>query len=206
VKILDTPVADVYRLVPTLQSDSRGHFFEAYRHDLLEEVLGRSFVPRQCNYSSSRLGTLRGVHGVSLPLGQAKLVSCVRGRILDVVVDIRVGSPSYGKFTAFELSASEGASVFIAEGLGHAFMALTDDVCVSYLCSTEHVPGTQVHVDATDVELRIPWPTVDRLYRSPRDVAAPSLAEAQAAGLLASYAECRALYARTAAKGGVDEI
>lgn len=151
-------------------------------------------MPMQSNYSVSRRGTLRGLHGVVMPPGQAKIVSCVRGEVLDVVVDIRPGSPAYLQHTVNRLSASNGKAVFAAEGLGHAFLALTDDACVNYLCSTVFVPGTQLDLDALDPELGLPWKERSgfadgELLRSPKDRDAPTVAEAGRAGLLASYEE-----------------
>ncbi|MDO0926657.1 dTDP-4-dehydrorhamnose 3,5-epimerase [Streptomyces sp. TG1A-8] len=201
-----TSVPHAYLLVPKVIEDERGCFYEAFRHDVLGEAIGRPMVPVQSNYSVSRRGTLRGLHGVLLPPGQAKVVTCVRGEVLDVVVDIRPGSPAYLRHTAHRLSAANGRAVFAAEGLGHAFLALTDDACVNYLCSTTFVPGTQLDLDALDPELGLPWREESRaggfeLLRSPKDRDAPTVAEARRAGLLASYEECVEHYATLAARG-----
>ncbi|WP_399930763.1 dTDP-4-dehydrorhamnose 3,5-epimerase family protein [Streptomyces kanamyceticus] len=195
-----TSVPHAYTLVPKVIEDERGCFFEAFRHDVLAEAIGRPMLPLQSNYSVSRYGTLRGVHGVATPAGQAKVVSCVRGEVLDVVIDIRPGSPAYLRHTATRLSAANGVAVFVAEGLGHAFLALTDDACVNYLCSTTFAPGTQLDLDALDPALDLPWTRESglahsELLRSQKDRNAPTVAEAERAALLTSYEECLAHYA-----------
>ena len=189
-------VPDAYRIVPRKLRDERGCFFEAYRHDVLRELTGHAFTPRQVNYSVSRRGTLRGIHGVSIPPGQAKYVSCVRGAVLDIVVDIRPGSPSFGVHAVNRLDAETGVSVYVAEGLGHGFVALTDDACVSYLCSTEYVPGTAFEVDPLDPALALPWALAGPPLMSEKDAGAPRVAAAERLGRLASYAECTAYYER----------
>ncbi|MFD5551755.1 dTDP-4-dehydrorhamnose 3,5-epimerase family protein [Streptomyces goshikiensis] len=193
-----TAVPDAYRITPRLLTDDRGSFHEAFRSDALERDTGHVFTAAQYNHSSSRRGTLRGMHSVLLPPGQAKYVSCVRGSVLDVVADLRLGSPTFGAYTSTVLEAHGGTGVFVAEGLAHGFVALTDDACVSYLCSTAYVPGTQVDVFPLDPALGLPWHlglTGEPLL-SPKDAAAPSLARAADLGLLATYDECRAHYAR----------
>jgi NDP-hexose 3,5-(Or5-) epimerase len=206
-KIHPTSVPHAHLLVPETIEDERGCFFEAYRADLLSEVLGRPMPMVQSNYSVSRRGTLRGLHGTTLPPGQAKVVSCVRGEVLDVVVDIRPGSPTYLRHVAHRLSAENGLSVFAAEGLGHAFLALTDGACVNYLCNTVFVPGTQLDLDALDPALGLPWadralPDTSRLLRSPKDDRAPTVAEVERAGLLTSYEDCLAHYAAAVSAPG----
>ena len=116
-------------------------------------------------------------------------------RILDVVVDIRVGSPTFGQSNAVELDADERNALYIAEGLGHAFCALTDTVTVGYLCSEPYAPTREFGVHPLDPALALPWPTGARPLLSPKDDAAPTLAEAQAQGLLPTYADCTAFIA-----------
>ncbi len=201
-EIHPTALPHVHVLVPKAIEDERGSFFEAFRADQLAEAAGRPVPAVQSNYSVSRRGTLRGLHGTTMPPGQAKVVTCVRGEVLDIVVDIRPGSPSYLQYSANHLSAANGVSVFAAEGLGHAFLALTDDACVNYLCSTTFVPGTQLDLDVLDPELGLPWAQeaekiglgVDELLRSPKDAAAPTIAQALREGLLTSYEDCLAHY------------
>ncbi|MDC0772607.1 dTDP-4-dehydrorhamnose 3,5-epimerase family protein [Streptomyces sp. HD] len=197
-EIGETKIADCYRCRPRRLHDERGYFFESYRHDLLAEETGHVFTPAQVNYSASRRHTLRGIHGVTIPPGQAKFVTCVRGALLDIVVDLRLGSPTFGVYDTTVLDAHEGTAVYVAEGLAHGFVALSDDSCVSYLCSTEFVPGTQFEIQPFDPDLALPWDlgldgAPPRL--SGKDAGAPTLAEAADRGLLATYEACRALYA-----------
>lgn len=187
-------VPDSFLFSPTKLTDSRGHFYESYRKDALADVVGHGFTVAQANFSVSSRGVLRGVHGVTLPPGQAKIVTCHRGAILDVVVDTRIGSPTFGGHAANVLTAESGEFVYVAEGLGHAFLALTDDTCVGYLCSTRYVPGTQVDINPLDPDLGLDWSMAGQPELSEKDASAPSLAVAAKAGLLATYQDCVALY------------
>jgi NDP-hexose 3,5-(Or5-) epimerase len=147
-------VPDSFLFSPTKLTDGRGCFYESYREDALADAVGHGFTVVQTNFSVSSRGVLRGVHGVLLPPGQAKIVTCHRGAILDVVVDTRIGSPTFGAHDTNVLEATSGDFVYISEGLGHAFLALTDDTCVGYLCSTRNVPGTQVDINPRDPRTR----------------------------------------------------
>ncbi len=158
----------------------------------------------QANCSVSGRGVIRGIHFADVPPGQAKYVTCVHGAILDVVVDLRVGSPGYGRWSAVQLDDQNRRAVFIAEGLGHAFMALSDRATALYLCSTPYAPGREHGVHPLDPDLGIAWPAGRQAILSDKDAAAPSLDEAHAAGLLPSYRDCLALAAslRDAAGAG----
>src|SRR5207302_7013986 len=127
VDISPLEIADAYLCTPRAYGDDRGSFLEWFRGDELARVTGRAFVPVQANHSVSRLGSLRGIHFADVPPGQAKYVYCVRGSVLDIAVDLRVGSPSYGKHAAVALDDRDHRAVFLSEGLGHAFLALTDE-------------------------------------------------------------------------------
>ncbi|GGX37440.1 dTDP-4-dehydrorhamnose 3,5-epimerase [Streptomyces malachitofuscus] len=187
-------VPDAYHITPHQLRDERGSFYESFRHDRLAEELGRPVPVAQVNYSVSRRSTLRGLHGTLLPPGQAKVVCVVRGAVLDIVVDLRVGSPTWGVHEANWLSAESGDTLFVAEGLVHGFLALTDDTCVSYLCSTEFVPGTQVDIDPFDPGLDLPWRLSEAPLMSRKDASAMSVAEARDTGVLARYEDCLAHY------------
>lgn len=197
-RIEELPVCDAYLVIPEKLPDERGCFYEALRPDRLFAATGHRMPVRQGNYSVSRRGTLRGIHGVATPDGQAKYVTCVRGEVLDIVVDLRPGSPTYLAHTANTLSAESGVAVYIAEGLGHAFLARAEGSCMSYLCSTAYVPDTPFEIDPFDPELALPWPLDGPPVMSEKDRTAPNVAEARAAGLLTEYVACRALYARQA--------
>jgi dTDP-4-dehydrorhamnose 3,5-epimerase len=187
---------------PQVHSDDRGSFAEAFRGAEFAADLGYRLDVAQVNCSVSRRGVIRGVHYADVPPGQAKYVTCVAGAILDVVVDLRAGSPSFGKWEAVQLDAGTRRAVFLAEGLGHAFMALTDDATALYLCSTPYAPGREHGVDPRDPAIGIAWPLDTKPVLSEKDAAAPTLDEALRAGLLPSYQECTA-YAETlrAARG-----
>ncbi|MFP8960077.1 dTDP-4-dehydrorhamnose 3,5-epimerase family protein [Streptomyces nanhaiensis] len=186
-RITETALPGVYTVTPDRLRDRRGDFYEAMRAGEFEKALGHPFVPRQINYSVSRRNTLRGVHGVTVPPGQAKYVTCVRGALRDVAVDLRVGSPAFGEHVVNELDAESGRAVYVPEGVGHGFLALTDDTCICYVLSSEHVPGTQVDVNPLDPDLAIPWGFTEHPLMSEKDARAPTLAEAMAAGLLATW-------------------
>ena len=119
-------------------------------------------------------------------------MTCVTGAIMDVVVDVRVGSPTFSQSAALRLDDQTHQAVFLGEGLGHAFMALTDQATVLYLCSTQYVPGREHGVHPLDPELGIDWPADLAPVLSAKDAAAPSVAKARAAGLLPDYADCLA--------------
>ncbi|MDL4815425.1 dTDP-4-dehydrorhamnose 3,5-epimerase family protein [Actinomadura opuntiae] len=189
-------IPDAFRIEPEHHRDERGGLHEAYRDDALREVLGRPFVIRQVNYSVSVRGTLRGLHATVTPPGEAKLVTCVRGAILDVALDVRRGSPAFGVFEVTRMDEASGTSVYLGEGLAHGFLALTDEARVSYLCSTEYAPGRMIDVQALDPELGIPWGLTGPPLRSAKDAAAPTLGQVAAAGRLPDYRTCRALHER----------
>lgn len=195
-------VPDAYRVTPKRHSDNRGHFHESFRNQALSTVIGHPFNVAQVNCSVSQRNTLRGLHSTVLQPGTAKYVTCARGAILDVVVDLRVGSPTFGSFDVTELSADDDTAVYMADGLGHAFLALTDDTCVYYLCSEAYVPGTMIEVNPLDPELALPWKLTGEPVMSAKDLAAPSLAEAAASGVLPTYEECLARYAKLRGTNG----
>lgn len=177
---------------PKLFPDSRGSFHEWFKETEFVEATGHPLRLAQANCSVSRRGTLRGVHYADVPPGQAKYVKCARGAILDVIVDIRVGSPTYKRWEAVRLDDVDHHSVYMAEGLGHAFLALTDDATVVYLSSAGYSPKHERGVNPLDPELAIDWPAGISPLLSDKDAAAPSLAEAAAQGLLPAYADCLA--------------
>ncbi|MEV4381652.1 dTDP-4-dehydrorhamnose 3,5-epimerase family protein [Streptosporangium sp. NPDC049644] len=193
--ITELSVPNAYRLTPERHHDRRGYFMEAFRAETISEAIGYPFVVGQVNYSLSRRNTLRGIHGTLLPPGQAKLVTCVRGAVLDVVVDLRVGSPTYGKYEMTRQDEDSGIAVYLADGLGHAFLALTDDACMNYVCSAAYIPGTMLEIDPLDPEIGIPWGLTEPPIMSEKDAGALTLAEAESKGLLSTYEECLAHYA-----------
>lgn len=188
--IAETELPGVLRVRPDRKTDARGCFFESLRSEEISTAVGHRFTVAQINYSVSSRGTLRGLHGVALDPGQAKYVSCVRGALQDIVVDLRLGSPTFGRYTTSLLDARDGAAVYVSEGLFHGFLALTDDTCISYVCSTAYVPGTQIDVNPLDPELDLPWRFDGRPLLSDKDAGAPGVAEAARTGLLPRYEDC----------------
>lgn len=179
---------------PTVYGDDRGSFHEWFRGGGFEAATGRALPVAQANRSVSRRGVVRGIHFSDVPPGQAKYVTCVRGAVLDVVVDLRTGSPTFGTWEAVRLDDRTHRTVFLAEGLGHGFAALTDEATVVYLCSTGYAPEREHGVHPLDPDLGIAWPgEAGEPVLSEKDRRAPSLGEARAQGLLPSYASCTGL-------------
>jgi dTDP-4-dehydrorhamnose 3,5-epimerase len=180
---------------PRVHHDDRGAFLEEFRGGEFADDLGYRLELGQVNCSISRRGVLRGVHYADVPPGQAKYVTCVRGAVLDVVVDVREGSPDFGKWEAVRLDEESRRAIFLAEGLGHGFLALTDDATVIYLCSTPYVPGREHGINPLDPAIGIAWPLEeldDGPILSDKDAAAPTLEEVLLAGELPRYEDCLA--------------
>lgn len=192
--ITQTAVPDAYRIQPEPIPDQRGRFYEALRHESLRAATGHAFEVRQVNSTVSHRNVLRGIHGTTLPPGQGKIVTCVRGAALTMVVDIRVGSPTFGHHEVIRQDPHTATAVYLPDGMGLAYVALADDTCMNYLCTQEYVHGTIIDVDALDPALDLPWNLSGPPIRSARDAAAPSLAEAAAAGLLPTYEDCLRAY------------
>ncbi|RLK53965.1 dTDP-4-dehydrorhamnose 3,5-epimerase family protein [Actinokineospora cianjurensis] len=186
-KVVETALPGVFRVRPDVIVDERGGFFESLRTSEFERITGAVFAPRQINYSVSRRNTVRGIHSVSIPPGQAKYVTCVRGALRDFAVDLRIGSPTFGDHVVTLLDPASSWGVYIPEGVGHGFVTLADDTCICYALSTEHVPGTQIDINPFDSELALPWGCVEPPLISAKDARAPSLADARSAGVLAEW-------------------
>ncbi|MFI8099571.1 dTDP-4-dehydrorhamnose 3,5-epimerase family protein [Streptomyces sp. NPDC086023] len=182
-------VSGCWEIGPDQHTDVRGAFLEWFRPDLLAEVVGHTMTVAQANVSVSAKGVVRGIHFSVVPPGQAKYVTCVRGAVLDVVVDLRVGSPGFGRWEAVRLDDVDRTALYIPAGLGHGFCALTDDATLCYLSSETYAPHLEHAIDPLDTSLAIDWPT-ERPVLSERDLAAPSLAAARASGILPDYAAC----------------
>jgi dTDP-4-dehydrorhamnose 3,5-epimerase len=195
VKVRELSVPDAYEVSTDVFPDDRGLFLNPFRADVLAEAVGHPLFVAQTNHSASRAGVVRGVHFALLPPGQAKYVYCPRGAALDVVVDIRTGSPTYGRHDAVRLDDRDFRAIYLAEGLGHAVIALEDDTVVSYLCSTGYDPAREKGISPVDPALDLPVPAGVTPLLSPKDTAAPTLAEAAEQGLLPTYEECQAFYA-----------
>jgi dTDP-4-dehydrorhamnose 3,5-epimerase len=173
-RVTPTELEGVLIVEPDLFRDERGFFLETYRQDRYAEH-GIDAVFVQDNHSQSRQGVLRGIHYQDLSAPQAKLVRCSRGAILDVAVDLRAGSPTFGRYVAVELSNENARQLFVPVGFGHAFLTLSDVAEVQYKCTGYYAPGAEGAVRWDDPEVGIPWP-VARPVISARDGVAPSLA------------------------------
>jgi dTDP-4-dehydrorhamnose 3,5-epimerase len=193
IRALAVPDSYVVDLVP--HGDARGRFTEWYRADVLAGAVGHPLALAQANHSVSARGVLRGVHFALVPPGQAKYVYCPSGRLLDVVVDIRVGSPTFGVHDSVVLDSERPRAVYLAEGLGHAFVSLADHTSVTYLVSTGYTPDREFGIDPMDPELDLPWPADMAFELSAKDRAAPTLGEAVHQGLLPTMEQCAARYA-----------
>jgi NDP-hexose 3,5-(Or5-) epimerase len=185
----ETAIAGVFVVTPKRIEDERGAFYESLRIDRLGALIGRPFVPHQVAYSVSRRNTLRGIHTMTAPPGQAKYVTCVRGALRDFAVDLRVGSPTFGRHVATLLEPASACAVYIPEGVGHGFLALTDDTCICYVQSSVYIPGTQVDINPLDPYLELPWELPETPLMSEKDTNAPGVLEVLAAGLLAGWHE-----------------
>lgn len=194
-KVRELTIPDAYEISTDVFGDDRGLFVNPFRGDVLADAIGHPMQVVQTNHSASRRGAVRGVHFALLPPGQAKYVYVPRGAVLDIVVDIRVGSPTFGRHEAVRLDDRDFRAVYLSEGLGHCAVALEEDTVLSYLCSTPYVPAREKGINPLDPALGLPIPADLTPLLSEKDTAAPTLAEAAELGLLPSYEDCRAFYA-----------
>jgi 5-epimerase len=196
VKVRELSIPDAYEISTDVFPDDRGLFVNPFRADQLTEAIGREFRVVQTNHSASRRGAVRGLHFALLPPSQAKYVYVPRGAVLDILVDLRLGSPTFGRHEAIRLDDRDLTAVFVSEGLGHCAVALEEDTVLSYLCSTPYDPAREKGINPLDPALGLPIPTEITPLLSPKDTAAPSLAEAESLGLLPTYDACQAFYQR----------
>ncbi|MGO4536393.1 dTDP-4-dehydrorhamnose 3,5-epimerase family protein [Leifsonia sp. 2MCAF36] len=195
-QIRELAVPDAYEITPKQHADDRGVFLEWYRFDRLEEAVGHSLDLRQGNTSVSRRGSVRGIHFADVPPSQAKYVTAPYGAVLDFIVDIRVGSPTFGTWDTVLLDDKDRRAVYIGEGLGHCFIALTDDATVSYLVTDVYNPTAEHGIDPLDPEVGLDFPIErEALLVSPKDTDAPTLLEARDSGILPTWDAARAYYA-----------
>jgi dTDP-4-dehydrorhamnose 3,5-epimerase len=186
-------VPGAWEITPRQHGDPRGVFLEYFQAGPFRQALGHPFDLQQANCSVSAAGVLRGIHFADVPPGQAKYVTCAKGAVLDVVVDIRVGSPTFGTWDTVLLDDTDRRAIYLSEGLGHGFCSLEDDSTVLYMCSTGYAPEREHEIHPLDPAVGISWPTTARdgspltHQLSPKDLAAPTLSQAEAAGLLPRY-------------------
>ncbi|MGV9772526.1 dTDP-4-dehydrorhamnose 3,5-epimerase family protein [Streptosporangium sp. NPDC003464] len=184
-------VEGAFAFTPTVFPDHRGVFLSPYEESAFVETVGYPLFPaRQLSYSVSRRGVVRGLHFTAAPPGTAKHVHCPRGRVLDMVVDVRVGSPTFGRWDAVVLDSRDRRSLYLPVGVGHLFVALEDDSMMSYTLSQEYVPENELALSPFDPALNLPIPEDVEPVLSDRDRTAPRLDQALAAGLLPDYRTC----------------
>jgi dTDP-4-dehydrorhamnose 3,5-epimerase len=170
--------------------DNRGFFYESFKEEDFKKLIGRSLNIKQTNTSSSSKGSVRGIHYALVPPSQAKLVQCQRGSIKDYVIDIRVGSPTFGQFEEIELNENSASAVFIEEGLAHAFVALENQTVVTYFVTEKYNPEREKGINPFDKTLNVKWPDLE-LILSEKDKQAISLEESKSQGSLPSFDECK---------------
>lgn len=197
VDIRELSVPGAYEITPIPRGDDRGVFLEWYRFDRLADAVGHPLDLRQANTSVSKRGVVRGIHFADVPPGQAKYVTVTHGAVIDYAVDIRVGSPTFGRWDSVRLDTVDRKAIYLAEGLGHAFVALTDDATVSYLVSETYNADAEHGINPMDVEVGLLFPEeAGQLLLSPKDAQAPSIAEAAAARILPTWDAATAYYAK----------
>ncbi|HEY8654181.1 MAG TPA: dTDP-4-dehydrorhamnose 3,5-epimerase [Dermatophilaceae bacterium] len=184
-----------FEITPQQFSDDRGVFLESFRRDRLAEAIGHPFDIIQTNVSVSSRGTVRGIHFADVPPSQAKYVTALSGSFIDFVIDLRVGSPTFGQWDSVLLDTVDRRAIYLAEGLGHAICSLEDDSTVMYLCSATYDPAREHGINPLDPELGLTMPEGITPVLSAKDAVAPSLSQAVAQGLLPRYDECLRHYA-----------
>lgn len=177
-KIIETEIQGLFIIEPDVYGDSRGYFFESFNKKRIEEQTGISVDFVQDNESRSTYGVVRGLHFQKPPHAQAKLVRVVSGRVLDVAVDLREGSPTYGKHVAVELSGENHRQVFIPKGFAHGFSVLSEEAVFQYKCDDYYAPETEGAVAWDDPDIAIDWRIpADDMILSEKDKKNPRLSE-----------------------------
>jgi dTDP-4-dehydrorhamnose 3,5-epimerase len=175
VKVTPSPLSGVLVIEPRVFKDDRGFFAETFQAERYKEAgITQPFVQDNCSHSIK--GTLRGMH-FQEPRAQGKLVQCTRGAIWDAVIDIRRGSPTFGKWFGVELTAETARQIWVPPGFAHGFCVLSETADVSYKCTDFYAPGTEGSVIWNDPDVGIQWP-IDKPLLSPKDAAAPRLKDA----------------------------
>ncbi len=178
-KFTRTKIEDVVMIDPVVHGDERGYFVETYREDKLEEFLGYKLHFCQDNESKSSRGVLRGLHYQLAPYAQTKLVRVIQGRVLDVAVDIRQGSPTFGEYVAVELSAQNKRQLFVPRGFAHGFLVLEDETVFAYKVDNYYAPEHDRGILFSDSTIGIDW-GIDgsELKLSDKDTRQPLLKDA----------------------------
>lgn len=183
---VELSIPGAYLVTHTEHRDDRGMFATLFQDEDVIDLMGGVPQPSQFGLNRSRRGVLRGVHLTRTPPGQFKLATCLHGRVVQAVVDLRFGSPTFGRSELHPMSGDTLMSVLCPPGVGHAVLALSDDVLIGLLVSQRYEPGRELVVNPFDPALAIAWPGGDHTL-SRKDRAAPGIAELYRDGLLAHY-------------------
>lgn len=185
-QLTELSISGLYLLESPVWGDERGFFREWFKFDdFAAHSVG--FHARQANLSMSKKNVVRGLHYSLAPEGQAKVVTCVYGALDDVIVDVRVGSPTFGHVEIVSLEAGAERSVLLPAGVAHGFCVTSDDAALSYLLSSPFNPGMELEINPLDAELAIAWQLSGEPILSPKDANAPSFADRLAAGELPQF-------------------
>ncbi|MGH3827774.1 MAG: dTDP-4-dehydrorhamnose 3,5-epimerase family protein [Pseudonocardiaceae bacterium] len=195
-------VPGVVEFTPTIFPDSRGQFVAPFQQSSFIAATGHRLTLAQSNHSVSRRGVIRGVHFSDVPPGQAKYVHCSQGAMLDIAIDLRLGSPTFGRWESVLLDGETCRAVYLPEGIGHAFIALAEDTVMTYFCSTGYHPEAEHTVCPLDPALQLPCPPHQEIIISNKDRKAPTLAEATQKGLLPTWHACQTRYSQLRAVVG----
>ncbi|MCA1268701.1 dTDP-4-dehydrorhamnose 3,5-epimerase family protein [Streptomyces rubiginosohelvolus] len=192
-------VVGAHVFTPQVFADSRGAFVSPFQEEAFVRQTGHRLFPvEQISHSRSRRGVVRGVHFTRTPPGMAKYVYCPRGRALDIIVDLRRGSPTFGRHATVVLDPVDFRAVYFPVGLGHAFVALEDDTVMAYTLSLAYAPENELALSVYDPDLALPLPEDIEPVVSERDRVAQSLEQALESGVLPDYEQCLELDARLA--------
>lgn len=190
-EIRQLAVEGAWEVTPKQLPDPRGVFAEGFRVDHLAKHIGHELQVRQTNISVSTAGALRGIHYAAVPPSQAKYVTATSGVFVDYVVDIRVGSPTFGRWDSVLLDTVDRRAIYVSEGLGHVLACVEDGTAV-YLCSEVYAPSRERAVSPLDGDIALTLPAGFDPVVSDRDAAAPSFARAREQGELPAYEDCLA--------------
>lgn len=184
-------IKGAYEITLNSFPDDRGFFSELFKHSTFSEQTGRTFSPQQLNLSQSKKGALRGIHFADVPVGQAKYVQVLSGKIRDYVIDLRVGSVTFGSWEAVTLESPAKSALFLPEGLGHAFLALEEETLVAYLVSSEYNPSAEHAMNPEDIDISLDYlEFVDEVFISEKDRVAPSFQDLQHSQKLPTISAC----------------
>ncbi|HPB71398.1 MAG TPA: dTDP-4-dehydrorhamnose 3,5-epimerase [Phycicoccus sp.] len=197
-QLAELEIPGAFVVTPRQFPDGRGLFHESFRGDRLAQAIGHRPDIIQTNVSVSASGTVRGIHFADVPPSQAKFITCVSGSLIDYIVDIRVGSPTFGQWASVLLDTVDRRAVYLPEGMGHAFCALEDDTTALYLVTATYNPTREHGIHPLDPDIGLTLPDGIEPLLSPKDQAALSLAQAIETGLLPTWEQTQAYAAHLA--------